>query len=357
MIVYYIVFIVILFLAYIYDLMIKKDFAHLSDLEDRKNGKYNFLYYLIGATLISVAGLRYRVGVDYISYFNSFETRAATVLDSILSFEEPGLNIIAYFINILGGNGYTFIFILSFFTIALVLKTIYRECYSVLNSLMLYFLIGAWHGSFNGVRQYAASAILFWGHKYLYEKNFYRYTLIVLIATMFHFSAIVMIPIYFLVNRKFNMKQVVLLIVAALAMQEFYSVVWDVLEKYKGHDLQVYTYMMSDVSLLRVLVAVAPIILFLVGYKKVDISKKENMYLNLLLLNAVFMIATSKSAYLARLGIFTDIYATIAIPMLTKKIYSKYSRLIIIGILFLYGIFWFIEVSSRSSINNFKFIL
>ena len=40
---------------------------------------------------------------------------------------------------------------------------------------MLYIFIGAWHGSFNGMRQYLAAAILFSGHRFIKERKFKEY--------------------------------------------------------------------------------------------------------------------------------------------------------------------------------------
>ena len=69
-------------------------------------------------------------------------------------------------------------------------------------SLYVYIASGMYLVSMNGVRQYLTAAIIFTATKYILDGNWKRYFLIVLFASTFHQSALVLIPIYFVVRRK-----------------------------------------------------------------------------------------------------------------------------------------------------------
>jgi len=59
---------------------------------------------------------------------------------------------------------------------------------------------------FNLSRQIFAVSIMFLGSKYLFERNFKYYFLFVIIAMCFHTTAIIMLPMYFLLNMKITKK-------------------------------------------------------------------------------------------------------------------------------------------------------
>ena len=74
------------------------------------------------------------------------------------------------------------------------------------------------------------------------------------------------------------------------------------------------------------------------------------------MLNAVMLLATSTSAYLARISIYTDIYSILAFPCLFKLLpHSTYHNLRIAAIL-LYSIFWFVELTRRDTLLPFRWV-
>lgn len=62
--------------------------------------------------------------------------------------------------------------------------------------MMVYF------SAFNGMRQWIASIILFWAIKYIWNDNFIKYFICVILASTIHISALIMIPVYFIVKER-----------------------------------------------------------------------------------------------------------------------------------------------------------
>lgn len=323
---------------------------------DNRNTRYKLFVFLTALILILVAGLRYRVGTDYMNYALGYENIKRTVWASIKAFDEPGYKIVTILASKIYDDYAVMFFTLSLFTIGINIKVIAKYSDDFFFAIMLYVLIGAWHGSFNAVRQYAAGAILFAGHRYIFERKFWKFLLVVFVAFLFHRTAIVFLPIYFLARDSINTKSIVLILISTVVMTYGMDYVFQIMSYFKGTDQTAYAYMTTAVNPFRILVAFAPV--FLVFFVPNDFrNNPENaFYFNMLIINAAFMLVTSSSAYLARVGIYTDIYATIAFPKLIKAFNRKSQVILILLILVLYSYFWIHEISVRESLSTFRWI-
>lgn len=74
-----------------------------------------------------------------------------------------------------------------------------------------FFLLGM-----NLIRQFVAMMIVWYGISYIEEKKFMKYLICVLIATSFHFTAIIMLPFYFIFNKKLKLSLIALATVIAV---------------------------------------------------------------------------------------------------------------------------------------------
>lgn len=84
--------------------------------------------------------------------------------------------------------------------------TIYRL------SVLFYFVTGVYFDAYNGLRQYIAVSICFYAMKYILNKDAKRYFLAVLIAFLFHKSALFFVPVYFLQYLKFDFKKAITIV-------------------------------------------------------------------------------------------------------------------------------------------------
>lgn len=112
-------------------------------------------------------------------------------------------------------------FVSSIIVIFCFLSTIKKISINYLYSIYIYISFGFYTFFFNGLRQGIAMAICFLGLPYLVEKRIVFYFLVVFIASTFHISALIMLPIYFLVNTKFRIEYKILgcFIISILASQ------------------------------------------------------------------------------------------------------------------------------------------
>lgn len=346
MITYYIVIILIIFMTILSQV----------GKEDNKKIIYKFFSILTACILIIVSGLRWCVGTDYGNYIFSYSRRKEEWLFSLINFDEPGIGILAKIGSFIYDDYVSMFFLVAVVTIGLCIWTISKYSNNFVFSMLIYIFIGAWHNSFNGIRQYAAAAIIFAGHRYIYDRKFLRYLLVIVCAMLFHKTALVMLPVYFVANKKITFKTILFLIIGVVIIRFSYDYLFSIMSFLKGTDQSEYAYMQSNVNPLRIAVTFAPIFVALFIKTRLKMNKEIEFYLNLSLINAILMFATSGSAYLARVGIYTELFLTLLYPRLLKFFNKDSQKIFVILVLLFYFIYWHHEVSVRDSLNNFRWI-
>ena len=316
--------------------------------------------FFLGLVLILVAGLRYYVGTDFGAYYiNSSSYLLTDLWDRIVALNEPGIVLLSLIGNAFIRNDQTLIFVCSLFTIILFVFTIFKRSPTFTVSMLLFLFLGVWHGSFNGIRQYLAAAIIFAGFNYIIERKFFRYLLIILLAFLFHKTALVMIVPYFILNRKPDFKQIILLLVSTLIILGSYDFIFETIGSLKGKEIDVTgDYYSRSVNVFRILVAASPSIMYFAFCRKDNHSKEEIFFVNAILLNTFTAIASMSSAYLARVDIYTNIFVIIGFGYLVHLIEDeKTQKIILIVSLVLYFIYWWYSIYTVNNLRNYHWVI
>ena len=161
--------------------------------------KVPFARQLLVFALILVLGLRYYVGRDYPTYeyiyYNpdSYQAQAT----------EPIWHGINWLLRALGFESRMFFFLTAAITILLYSRGISRISPNFYASMLLFILFGFYFGAANTIRQYVAMSILFGNFDLVIQNRLKPYLVLILIAMLFHTSAIVMLPIVLVVRIRF----------------------------------------------------------------------------------------------------------------------------------------------------------
>ena len=313
--------------------------------------------FVIAATLIVVAGLRYRVGTDYMAYYRTRVEDWKTVWEYLVHFREPGIRLLSRISVMIADDGAVLIFICAVIIIGIYCLMIYRYSPMYLISMLVFLFLGDWTGSFNAIRQYLAAAVVFAGHRYILKRKFVPYLLTVLVATLFHKSAVVMILPYFLFARKPDTTQFVILAVGAVIVRFSYEIIVDLVELFKGTIIDwTDAYMTRDVNPLRIVVSFVPVILFFSSCDRKHMNKTQELYMNSLLFNAFAMLASMGSAYFGRIGIHTGAMACIGYGHLFSLIPKGRHRNAVIMVTLLVLLAYWIYSLQTGSLHTFRWI-
>lgn len=189
----------------------------------------------------------------------------------------------------------------------------------------------------NGIRQFLVVAILFMLSDWIVEKKTFNFLLIVLLLSTVHYTALIMIPIYWIVLEKPFGKKIIFFICLLLMAVIFLEPFIDVLEvtlsdtAYSGYTEQ---FEMDDgVNPIRVVVMLVPTLISFVARKK--IIQMNNIYINLCVnmstvaAGLYFLGMFTSGILIGRLPIYFELYNLILLPFLLKHCFTKRSLKIV----------------------------
>ena len=316
-------------------------------------GLATFFFLIASIMLIIVAGCRYYVGADFGAYYKY--KNYLDFLPSIKALDEPGIRVIYNIAVLIHRSGGMCIMAAATVTLGLELSALYKNTDNIGFALPL-FVFTCWTSCFNGVRQDLAVAVLFCGLPALREKNFKKYAFIVFLAFLCHRSAIIMILVYFIVNRKVNARNVIILIVASVIVLLSYDKVYNLVNTVLlDHDVTGQeAYWGTVVNIYRVLTYIVPAAFFLYMYRYAEKDCLTCFYLNLLLIHAIVGAVTMNSAALARMVMYTMPFAVVAMAELLKRLSGNNRRIYSCGIVILFWIMQIYEVANSNSLSPFR---
>lgn len=339
-----------LFLVYIFSI-----FARINPLKSRleTNPKnYNKLFIVLALIcLISVSGFRYKSGTDFYTYTENYQYLNE---ESMETSEAPAFDYLCLLLKTYVSEDAQIMFLTTaIITNILIVWNLWRFSTRFELSIWLYITTFVYYSTFNGVRQWIASAIVFCGLKYLQERKFKFYLPIILIAATFHESALVMIPLYFLVNvksfSKVNLYIIIGFMMAVFAYGKFIPILFKFLEGTQyAHYFDIVSDTSNGIHPLRLLVYLAPVAMFGIFYKQLNPNEdiKIDRLFNLCIIGFLLMFLATQQVFFARLVYYFDIYYLLLIPRLVDIGDKKTNRLIYYCIMLGYFAFSYVLLAS-----------
>lgn len=304
----------------------------------------NFMILAVILTLVLVAGLRNNIG-DTFFYMHLYDISDFS-WEFVLSQKDIGFGILQMILKRFSDDPQLLVFTTALITNFLIVIILYKYSRIFELSIYVYITSGMYIVSMNGIRQYLAAAILFTATKYLFEGNWKKYSLIVLFASTFHQSALILIPIYFIVRRKAwtgtTYIMILVAIIFTLGFNQFSQVLFSAIEDSQYSEYQ--NFDEGGANIIRVIVYAMPVILAYLGREKMRIIFPNSDYIvNMSLLAVVFMIIATQNWIFARFTIYFGLYELILISWVTKLFSDNNQKFIYYMILVCYFIYFFYE--------------
>ena len=253
---------------------------------------------LIGGGLLAIlAGLRYYSGYDFVSYYYFFYdlTGLSDVFNGSID-AEPGYLFLNYLFLKLGLNYYAFILFFAFLSMGLLVNYLYKN--NPYPSLVLFYYFSRFFlaRDMGQIRGSLASIILLYSVKYIKSKEFAKFMAVVLIASLFHVTALIFILGYIYENHLYNGKwsQVGILfalaVVAGLIVKSPSLYLWAIPGRYAPYFTNpAYTsgkWLMNPVLWMQLLIFFGTLL-----FTKIQQDEKYRTYHNLYLFASLILIA------------------------------------------------------------------
>ena len=206
---------------------------------------------------------------------------------------------------------------------------------------------------YNGIRQFIAVAIIFACMDWILEKRYIPLIMVILLVSTVHATALLMIPVIFIVQGKaWNRKTVFVLflvLIAVASVEHFTDLITDFMgnTQYKN---EVGQFLETEgTSIFRVLVFSIPTIISLLFRKR--IQKGNNKVINLCVnmsiasMGCYIISAVTSGIFMGRIPIYFSLYNYILLPWMVENIFSRRSRRFIYTMMIgLYLIYYYYQI-------------
>lgn len=291
--------------------------------------KYMIRYSTIGLWFLFViltffAGFRWDVGIDWPAYMDVFGGNIIETASWLERMEPANLGLkILLLLNGLEDGGY-YLWLMAFITMFFFFYSIRQYSLSPFLSVVLFVGFGMYFDLMNGVRQYAAISIVVFSWQYLFDKKLIRYILVVFIASLFHMSALIMLPVYFICNMRINKKYLLLFAIISIPLSFVISSLLigfvSMFAQYETYGDTEFVVANNPLSILRVLFPLSLFAIIIKIYGKLMITRKTRILTNLSLLSIFCTLLFPGVALLIRIGFYFQVAFIFLIPIISREL-------------------------------------
>lgn len=273
-------------------------------------------------------------------------------------------DILFKYLNLLIPNFYVFIAIISLFyiiTIHYLIKNnlkVKQYWFAVLLLLInpYLFLI-----HLSSLRQTLAICFFIFAVNFAVKRKLVMYIIFTLIAVGMHSSAIILLPLYFILTEsKFKKKWIFITytsLVILIATPLFDIIAYKILQRFPGNYMYYFEQGMQN-SIRSTMIS--SLFFFFIIFNMNKLEGKEIIYGKLSLIATIISLLGIKVSIITRIGMYFDIFLIITIPQIfakiDKKLYKKVLFIIMISIYILRYYSFFINPLWKSYVN-YKTIL
>jgi hypothetical protein len=317
-------------------------------------GKNKF-FRIIAATLFALLlGFRRNVGTDYLNYIDYFK------YDQQLAYLEPGYNFINKIVYSCGGDAvWVFLTMAIISSVFIYLALNEKKVIYYPSALLCYILCFPFLT--NGVRQGLAVSIFFFSYIFIEQRKLYYFIILTLLSTFFHISALVLLPLYFILRKPLRKRNYVILYLLSFSFifikfQSFITPYLKYLGKYALFADSSYFLEGAGLNLGAIFSLTYLCTIFLLSiYTK--IYEKESVLFNLFFISIILKNLQINSSIIGRINIYFEWFLFILLPIIVNelRINSNLKFLIILFYIIIFALLIFNSYSPKYDLVPYQF--
>lgn len=273
--------------------------------------------------LAALSVCRIASGNDYWGYVEMF----SLIAQSRDVASEIGFNVVVRLMQALCGSGkvlYLSIFgLFSLLTVFFFVKSMYDQGEWFVFTLFIFLMNGYYFSSFNSVRYYFGLGIAMFSMKYVLRREYGKFLLWILAASLFHKSILVVIPVYLVCRwlagirlKKWHIVVGVLLIASLFFGRDFYrKIIFTFYPYYEGSQFDKVDYSITNIGK-----CAGTLVLAAVCYRTgIRDNVRNKFYLYLTVVGTVLYTCGAFIPEVSRIGYYFVISQIFLIPHLLKS--------------------------------------
>ncbi|MBZ6527593.1 EpsG family protein [Aerococcaceae bacterium DSM 111021] len=356
MVMYIFVNISIIFFGFYITLINEKKYM---DIEKKQAITYLCIIFMF-LLLFVVSAFRGDFTTDYKNYtylFNLYNQFDFFETFKIGQAQEFGFVFLSRFIGLFTDNALYLFIVTSFIILSGHFKQFIKDSPYLWLSILLFTTIGSFYTSFNIIRQILAATIIFSGSKYLYERKIMKYILVVIIASLFHKTAFIMIPFYFILNFKFSLKNLIVMFFGASIVMLYLNSILAFFQKYFYTIYDESSYGMTGFSFSNALIPCTLLIFSIIYEKNINFNNiKERIWFNAVTFYAFFNILGLQVQMIERFSEYFAPYALLLIPQIFNKMVRNEKKVLYFIVLLILLILYNFIILKGSGYDPYYFI-
>ena len=325
----------------------KKHTLMLKKLKATKRKFYIFAT-LSAIPLFVVGAIRYDVGTDYMyTYYPNF----IKILNGENAYTEIGFVYLNKFIQLFTHNATWLFVITSALFVGVLFKCIYDYSKNPIISLAVVFFACIYFFSLNNVRQAISAVIMLASYKHIRKNNFTEFLIYDLIACIFHYSSLLLIPVYIFINWKFVKKHFLsIAIVLTVGLGFIAKILLIIISNTKYSYFIESSFNNGQTTTINIIYGFFVLVIaFVVLYK--DRKKDKSAWVLLCMQFFYFLVSYLSifipiSEMISRIAFFFLIYNVLLIPYLCYKIKINTNRYCLLltyfGVYFMYFYYYIV---------------
>ena len=277
---------------------------------------------------IFIAGMRYDVGSDFGVYKEMYYYS-----DNMMS-TEFGMILIINIAKLFNNCQIMFI-IFGILTTLFTYKALkynnkkFNLAFTFCLYLFLYFTT-----SFNIMRQMLAVSIVFYAYKFLICRDFKRFVFWIFIASFFHTTALLCIPVYFIFTKseknlnKMNYTKILSIIFLIIIIINFNNLIKIITQIGIFSKYDIYSNYVESSNRTVILNIIFLLIFFILKKEMVNYDEKNNVFILLYFIGTILDFSGFISPYIKRISLYfsiSSLYLLSSLPMIFKNNKQKYS--------------------------------
>ncbi len=287
-------------------------------------------FFIVVLFAISLGCLRSNlVGTDTPGYVRDMPITVSQSVSSIIEYErDPFFWILIKFL-FLFSDSYTLYFsvlaIVFWAFSALVIKKYSQEIFL---GLLIFITFRFSDFYLNAMRQGFSIAIVMYSIKYIFEKKPVHFVITVLIASLFHNSALFFLfayPLQYIQLQKMKWMLLVLFILVFLTKGWLYNYVFKSLVAESGQ-YGMYANVESDHGILYLSLYTVTFLICAFFMRRFENNRTFNILFNLVYVGLLLQVITLKNVGFARIAVYYTQYFVLIVPMLYKQMVKDYGE-------------------------------
>lgn len=298
----------------------------------------------------------YSVGSDTTAYISLFERiNIYPFLNFNISRHEFGYILLNKIIGLFTQNKQLFISIIAFLPLVLIFRFIKRESKIKWLTVVLFITLGFYTNSFNWFRQIIAMALIVNSIEYVKTNQLKKFIGITILASLFHITALVFIPIYFIKNIKISIKSITIYVFMGVFIFFFSRPIINIVVSL----LATYEYTVDSGGGTTFLLILIMILFFSLFFKKniLSASPEQQVYYHILFFAILFQLFALEFGLMTRVVRYFSIFLIVFIPNIIYYLRDKYITILGLSMVCVLTllIYYYSLLNDISSITPYRF--